>query len=137
MDIPSGSIRVVSKRHGGRRPEPGETVVDGDRAHPVLGNRHHLSDWTDRVARAAVIERHRVEDFEPDVLAGGPIFQVMQALAARVRAGEEVALRCWCAPLPCHLDHVAEGVWKLACGVDLQAELKAKNFSNVPQNDCE
>lgn len=121
-----GSIRVVSKRQGGIRPELGETVIDGDRKHPVFGNRHYLSNWQDPVERAAVIERHRREDFEPDIERGGPIYREMQALADRVRAGERIALSCWCAPLPCHCDHIAAGILKLSQGVDLKQEIHAK-----------
>lgn len=130
--VPNGSIRVVSKRQGGTRPEPDETVIDGDRKNPVLGNRHHLHDWKDAQARETVIRQHRAEDYEPDVLAGGPIYQQMQDLAQRVRDGESIALACWCKPLPCHLDHVAEGIWKLAQGIDLQAEIRANVAARNP-----
>lgn len=129
---PKGSIRVVSKRQGGTRAEPDETVIDGDRSNPVLGNRHHLQDWKDAQARHEVIERYRLEDFEPDVLSGGPIYQQMQAIAQRVCEGEHIAIACWCKPLPCHLDPVAEGIEKLARGIDLQAELRAAVAQRTP-----
>lgn len=122
-DVP-GEIRVVSKRNGGTRPAPGETVIDGDRKHPVFGNRHYLNDWKNPAERERVIAKHLQEDFEPDVLASGPIYQAMQALATRLRQGENLAIACWCAPLKCHCDHIVDGTRKLAMGVDLQSEIR-------------
>lgn len=119
-----GSVRVVSKRQGGVRPEPGETVLDGDRKNPVYGNRHYLKDWKDRDERIAVIERHLIEDFEPDVIKGGPLYRAMEKDAERVKRGEKLAIACWCAPLRCHCDHIADGIRKLAAGIDLQAEVR-------------
>ncbi len=131
-----GHVRVVSKRQGGTRAEPGEHVIDGDRKSPVFGNRHYLSDWKDPVERERVIKNHLIEDFEPDALKGGPIFQEMQNLAERVRHGEDLAISCWCAPLPCHCDHIAEGVRILAAGGDLkakvQSDIDARQFAPVP-----
>lgn len=119
-----GSVRVVSKRKGGVQAAPGETVIDGDRNDPVFGNRHILKNHLDDDERARVIHQHLVEDFEPDVIAGGPIYRKMISLAERVAAGERLAISCWCAPAPCHCDNYASGISKLARGEDLQAEVK-------------
>jgi len=87
---PTGCIRVVSKRQGGTRPEPQETIIDGDRQNPIFGNKYHLRDWKDAKERARVIGLHR-EDYRKDVLAGGPMYQEMVKIADRVRDGEEIA----------------------------------------------
>ncbi|WP_455233399.1 DUF4326 domain-containing protein [Geopseudomonas aromaticivorans] len=120
-----GSVRVVSKRKGGVAAEPGETVIDGDREDPVFGNRHILHNHRDDDERAQVIHQHLVEDYEPDVLAGGPIYRKMVGLAERVAAGERIAIACWCAPRSCHCDNYAAGIDMLARGIDLQAEVRA------------
>lgn len=117
----SGSVRVVSKRAGGVAPVPGELVIDGDRKNPVLGNRHVLSNHRDPDERARVIRDHQVHDLEPDVLAGGPIYQELLRVAQMVSAGRQVAFACWCAPLPCHCDQYVEVVKMVVAGEDVQA----------------
>ena len=121
-----GSVRVCSKRAGGTRPDPDETLIDGDRQNPLFGNRHHLKNWQDPRERAQVIQKHLVEDFEPDVATGGPIYREMERLAAGVRDGDKIAIVCWCRPLPCHCDCIADGIYRLAAGFDLQAEVRAR-----------
>lgn len=113
-----GHIRVVSKRPGGSVAEADEVVIDGDRSNPVFGNRHHLKNWQDAEERKQVIDAHFHLDFEPDMRTKGPMYQAMQEIALRVRNGEEIALRCWCAPLPCHLDAVAHGIMRMAQGLE-------------------
>lgn len=121
-----GNIRVVSKRKGGTKPTRAESVIDGDRANPVYGNRHYLTDWQDPEERDRVIDKHLTEDFEPDVLSRGPIYQAMTKHADRLRQGEDLAISCWCAPYRCHCDHIASGIQSLAQGADLQAEVRAQ-----------
>lgn len=102
----TGYIRITNKRKGkGPKPEPGETVLDGDRSHPLLGNRHILHNPRDPDERARVIEAYRL-DLEADWASQGPMCRAIQELADRVLANERIALQCWCAPLPCHLEHV-------------------------------
>lgn len=127
-----GYVRVVSKRKGGVMAEPGETVIHGDRKNPVFGNRHILHDWQNIDERRAVINRHKVEDYWPDVLSKGPIYQEMQRIAENVKRGDCVAIACWCAPLPCHCDHIADGIRHLAAGDDLQAIVKRTMESEIP-----
>lgn len=138
-----GSIRVGSKRKGGVKPVPGETEIDGDRQNPIFGNRHHLKNWQDAEERRRVIKAHLEEDFEPDVLKGGPIYREMVKISQRVREGEKIILMCWCkqerSALACHCDHIADGIEKLAKGLDFQAEVKARvaakqQGSNAPQD---
>jgi hypothetical protein len=52
------------------------------------------------------------------------MYRAMTGLAQRVNAGERISLMCWCAPLPCHCDHIADGVRRLAAGIDIQAEAR-------------
>lgn len=97
-------VRIISKRQGGKAAKHGETVIDVDRSHPSLGNRHHLSDWRNDAERAEVIRRHN-QDLLADIAAKGPMYRELQKMAARLRDGENLALRCWCAPKPCHAEN--------------------------------
>ena len=121
-DATLGCIRVVSIRKG--HPDvvvPGEVVVRCDRKHPVLGNPFVLDDHKDASRRREVIEQF-VEAAKADMAIGGPISHEIDALVARVRAGERIALACWCKPLDCHLDWVAQQVYaKAYAGVGAKA----------------
>jgi hypothetical protein len=104
------SIRVVSKRRerGAIVAAADETVIDCDRSNPVLGNRHYLRDHNDDNARAKVIAANK-RDFDADVARNGPMSKAIDDIVARVLKGERIALRCWCAPRPCHCNtYVAE-----------------------------
>ena len=124
-----GTIRVVSKRReaGAVMARPDEMIIDGDRSNPRLGNRHILSRHTDPVERAQVIESYRL-DFVADIARNGPMSQAVDEIIAHMKAGRNVALRCWCAPRNCHLDLVAaEAARRLSCdAVSAQPELKDK-----------
>lgn len=104
----TGGVRVVSKRkeRGSVVELPGETVIDLDRSHPILGNRHYLNNHEDADERARVIAAYNV-DYQADLKVRGPMFLATQQLAARVAEGERLALRCWCAPRDCHAHLVA------------------------------
>lgn len=102
----TGSIQVVSKRAGGVKPDANQTVISADRTNPVLGNPFHLRDWRNPAGRHNVIERYRKEVLLPDLAAQGPIYRALEDIKARVKTGEHIALACWCAPLPCHADHL-------------------------------
>lgn len=86
-----GSIRVVSKRKGGIAASVGETIIDADRSSPVLGNRHILHNHRDAKERARVITAHG-HDLDIDLANHGPIDQLLDRLAERVRGGEYIAL---------------------------------------------
>ena len=105
----AGSVRVVSKRKGGVTETSGETVIDVDRNHPVLGNRHILTNHEDADERRRVIAAYD-KDFKADMAAQGPMFEAVSELAERVAGGEHLALRCWCAPRECHADIIADKV---------------------------
>lgn len=108
-----GTIRVTNKRKGSRHiPSPGEYIVNIDRRNLILGNRHILPKKHTPEDRRTVIEAYRV-DLEADKLAKGPISQELRRIAAFVRCGANVALDCWCAPLPCHGDVIKEEIERL------------------------
>lgn len=126
QDAPSaGAVRVVSKRRGGVAEAAGEVVIDVDRSHPTLGNVHYLHDHNDDEERAQVIAAYRA-DFERDMAVKGPMFRAVVELADRVRAGERIALRCWCAPRNCHADIVRDKV------LDLAAQATAAHQAPAP-----
>ena len=108
-----GTVRVVSKRKGGIEPVAGELVIDVDRVHPILGNRHILHNYRDMDERARVIAAYD-EDLAKDVAKRGPMLLEVERLAKRVKEGERLALRCWCAPLPCHAEILAHKIAEIA-----------------------
>jgi hypothetical protein len=96
-----GTVRLVSKRKDGVKSAPDEAVIDIDRVNPILGNRHILRDHRDNAERARVIAAHGL-DLDADLAVNGPMSRELDKLARRYAAGEKLALRCWCAPRPCH-----------------------------------
>jgi len=108
----TGSIRVVSKRKGGIPPKSGEIVIAGDRSNPILGNPYILKDHDDMKERLNVIQKYS-EDLDKDFEKRGPKFKYCQNIAEMIRNGENIALCCWCAPLPCHLDLVKNKIEEL------------------------
>ncbi len=107
----NGYIRVASLRVSQRdiAPEPGETVIRGDRVNPVLGNPHVLHNANDPAERDRVCDAFE-RDAQIDLQAGGPISRAIDDMARRVAAGERIVLMCWCKPRRCHLDWVAREV---------------------------
>ena len=108
----NGYVRVTSLRRTGPKPDFGESVVRVDRSNPALGNRHVLRDKDDPAERLSVIAAYR-RDLEQDMARRGRMFRALADLAKRVAAGETICLACWCAPLPCHGDIIAEKVREL------------------------
>jgi hypothetical protein len=118
-----GSIRVVSKRKGGVAALPSDLIVDIDRTNPVLGNPHVLHNHKDPIERASVISAQAL-DVEHDLARSGPIFKALNNIAKLVKSGNNVALRCWCSPEPCHGDLYAQIVAKMV-GIQVIEEPKA------------
>lgn len=114
----NGSVRVVSMRKGqlDYGPAKGETVLRIDRVNKVLGNPHRMHYANNEQERTRVINAY-VQDSELDWRVGGPRRAAIEALAARVAAGERIALACWCTPLRCHGDWLAQRV--RACAMTL------------------
>jgi hypothetical protein len=108
-----GRVRVVNKGPGSTvTASTDEVVIHADRTNPILGNRHYLANKMDPFARRRVIEAHQ-KDLEADLMASGPISAALEAIAARVAAGENVALACWCAPARCHAENYIQPILKM------------------------
>jgi hypothetical protein len=61
-------------------------------------------------------------------IGSGPMSQAIKGLAARVGAGERMALRCWCAPKPCHAELIRD---RIAQVLDISPEdLAPRDVSN-------
>jgi hypothetical protein len=112
-------IRVVSKRKGGLQAAPDETIIDVDRSNPILGNPHVLRDHRDMQERLRVIAAYE-RDLDCDLAERGPKTREIEKIAYRLRRGEKIALRCWCAEpptrpqRPCHGDRIRLEVLRLA-----------------------
>ena len=111
MVVKLGCIRVTNKRKNiGPKPVPGEIVLDGDRGmHNIFRNDHVLYDHSDNEGRARVIALHKI-DFDNDWNSHGPMYHEVHRLANLIMGGKKIALRCWCKPKPCHLDHVVDKI---------------------------
>lgn len=99
------TVRVVSKRAGGTKPVVGEVVINIARP-SVLGNPFHMHNESQR---AEVVERYRTW-LGDHYYAGTKVWSEVKQLAARVRAGEHLALECWCAPCACHGDVLVKAI---------------------------
>lgn len=108
-----GHIRVVSKRKGGIVPRSDEFVVNVDRSHPVLGNRHILNNHLDDDERDQVIDAYEV-DLRKDMTVKGPMFRALLELSVQVSNGKHLALCCWCAPRKCHAELLAVEIAEMA-----------------------
>ncbi len=94
------TIRVVSKRVGGTKPDDDETLVFI--ARPSLLQNSVKLVWESQ--RDACIAEHN-ELFEWQYIHDWAIRKEIDSLAARVRSGERIALVCWCSPKACHGDN--------------------------------
>lgn len=92
------AIRVVNKKTGGRGNYIGRPSVFGNPF--VIG--HDGS-------RADVIRKYRTWFWE-QVEAGGALAEAFAKLLDRARAGEDINLVCWCAPLACHGDVIKQAI---------------------------
>ena len=98
-------IQVISKRKGGDKAIGNPSIVYIGRPH-VLGNPFVMVDESQR---SAVIEKYRVW-LRGEYRNKSKAYDALLSLAARVKAGEEIALECWCAPCPCHGDVIREAI---------------------------
>lgn len=124
MSEKQGYVRVVNIRADDDdfRAAKGERVIMMDRTHPSMGNRHVMKTQS-RLERDRVIEAHKA-DLDADIARKGPMYQTMMAIAFDiVDKKEKVALQCYCAPAPCHLDLVATHIATMV--KELRAEAAA------------
>ena len=98
-------VKVVNRRGG---VAPVGTVVYIGRP-SILGNPFSV----DAHGRAGAVAQYHAW-LRAQWRAGGPVRAALEALAARVRAGEQISLECWCAPLACHGDVIRKAVLALA-----------------------
>ena len=95
------TIVVVNKRHGGKGQYVGRPTVLGN---PFVIGRDG--------SREEVIEKYRVwlaRMLEADSHAA----REFRRLRALYKEQGSLTLVCWCAPLPCHADVIAEEIEKL------------------------
>ncbi len=107
-------VRLGNKRAGAKaKPQHGETVIDIDRANPILGNPYVLKDHRDNIRRAEVIRLYDLK-YQQDLATRGPMTIATEQLADRVRNGEKLILMCWCAGAPfnkpCHGDLIIKQI---------------------------
>ena len=106
-------ITVTNRRWDSpRKPGPDNVVIDIGRPNP-LGNPFQLGrgqGFGNLSEREKAIRQYRVH-LERELERGsGPVFEAFQHIVCLVRSGQPVALNCWCAPLPCHGDVIAEKI---------------------------
>ena len=112
--IEPGHVRTVNLRgHDGIAIEPDETAIRVDRANPIFGNPYHMLRRNDPHSRDIALSAYR-QDLQKDIARNGPINQEIELLAQRLNTGENLALQCWCAPLPCHGDFLVQAIRKAA-----------------------
>ena len=132
MSEEQGYVRVVNVRGTEEdfRAAPGERVIIMDRSNRVMGNRHVMATQS-RLERERVIDAYQV-DQEEDIKRKGPMWETMMAIAQDiVEKNYKVALQCFCAPAPCHLDQVATRIAAMA--QELRAE--ATSTPQAPSNE--
>lgn len=102
-----GQIKIGNKRKGGVKFDSSFELIDVDRNHPILGNKHILHNHLDDEERARIIEAYR-QDYNEDCSKNGPMLEATKVIARKVYKGQNVALMCWCGgpPInkPCHAE---------------------------------
>jgi hypothetical protein len=99
--IPEGYTPIYVGRKTTYRPEFGADFS-------ILGNPSTLQQGT-RDEALALNRQWLPRRLNADT----PQARAIEALAARVRLGERLALMCWCAPLACHADVIKAEVERL------------------------
>lgn len=95
-------IRIVSKRKGGVKAQPGEMVIGINRySGGCLKNPIPLADPNNDKARDRVLAEHQAL-LDADVAARGPMSEELDRIAEIVASGTPVAFECFCAPKKCH-----------------------------------
>lgn len=119
-----GYVRVVNVRADDEdfRAAPGERVIKMGRGNAIMGNRHDMKGAS-MAERDRVVQAHRA-DLEADMKVKGPMYQIMRAIAQDiVDRNECIAIQCFCAPKPCHLDLVAATITGMVQEIRNEANL--------------
>ncbi len=95
-------IRVVSSRMGGISARRGEVIVEISRPN-ILGNPYRESASCSRQQCIELYERLLTTAMKQP-MGSSDIKDEIIRITRLLKAGKRVALRCWCAPLPCHGD---------------------------------
>ena len=108
-----GQIRVVNRRLDNRHKiADGEIVIAVDRSNKALGNPYVMRSPSPQ-ERSLVIDAYRKE-YEKDIKRRGDRFDATLSIAKMLVDGRDVALACWCAPLPCHGEIIMEYATRFA-----------------------
>ncbi|MDX2503676.1 MAG: DUF4326 domain-containing protein [Gammaproteobacteria bacterium] len=100
---PTGNIIVVSKRNNGTKAPGDYRMVDISRS-GCLGNPYPETQY----GRA-----HCIELFEQNwaqFITDPLVKDELNGIYRQVKEGQNIALQCWCAPLPCHGDVIKEKI---------------------------
>ena len=97
--VTAGHTRIYVGRASSYKPALGEDFS-------VLGNPYAMRSEADRLD---VIERYAAH-LSADIKAAGPLSAALITLTHRIEAGEHLTLLCWCSPLACHADVIAEEI---------------------------
>ena len=100
-------VIVWNKRHGAA-PSGFSPVYVGRPS--VLGNPFRVSAALPQDKVAAAYKPY----LDRQLASGGEVKAEIAHLATRVRAGERIAIICWCSPLACHGDHARSAVLEQA-----------------------
>lgn len=96
------AVRLLNKRDKSSVYPNDLMIIDIDRpSGSILQNPFPLSDTDDELERDSVLieyENYFDEKYRDD----GKFFIYVQLLAAYVKEGKKIALRCWCHPKKCH-----------------------------------
>lgn len=79
----------------------------------ILGNPYILKNKSDNDERNMVIEQYR-KLLQDSMSVQGEMYKEILRIKELLDSGKNVALSCWCSPLPCHAEVIAEAVQKLS-----------------------
>lgn len=107
----AGYLRIINLQN---RPELDEDddLIYVDRTNKILGNKHILKNKLNLDERLKVIQEYK-QDLENDIANNGDMSKAIKKIAEDVKKGKNVCLGCWCSPLPCHGEVIAEKVQEL------------------------
>jgi hypothetical protein len=106
-------IRTCSLRYDGTQPESDEIKYVIDRTNKTLGNPYILRNKYNILERRNVIALYK-EKLDRDCEQKGPMYQELLKIIEQLKEGHDIALMCWCAPLPCHGDCIIEKIKEIA-----------------------